>query len=133
VQSDLRRTLSANWICAVDEEFVLSMSDGRDTEASMLSREFQDPDWYIRADITDAEQAAALDAEAEEAVADEALEVLRVMGVTWPVCTEHDRPMMCCEGEWLCNGEPPHAVALVGDLGLPPDAAHLAVQPEPRG
>jgi hypothetical protein len=118
VQADLRRTLGGDWVCAIDQDFVLSISDGRDTEASMLSRELQDPAWYVNPDLTDAQQADTLDAEAAEAVADEALEVLEVMGTAWPLCAEQERPMTSCSGEWLCPGKPPHAVALVGDLGV---------------
>jgi hypothetical protein len=133
VQADLRRTLGGDWVCAVDEEFVLSISDGRDTEASMLSRELQDAAWYVSADFSDAQQAAALDADADEAIADESLEVLRAMGVTWPVCAEHDRPMMSCEGGWICNGKPPHAVAVVGDLGVDQASGLPSVESRQRG
>jgi hypothetical protein len=67
VQADLRRSLGADWVCAVDGDFILLISDGQRTEVSMLSRELEDSARYVRADLTDEQQAAALDAEADEA------------------------------------------------------------------
>lgn len=117
VEGDLRRTTGSEWACEVDDDFVLSVSSGEQTESVLLGRHVEDEAWYIREDATEEQQQAALDDEAAEAVAGEVLEVLRVFGRSWPVCGDHSRPIASCSGVWTCTGPPSHDVAEVGALG----------------
>ncbi len=117
VQADLQRTLDRKWSCTIDDTWVLTVGNNEQREVSALDDEVEDEEWYLGSDQTPVELAAALDAEAEEAVAIEAVEVLRVLGIEWPICGKHRRSMTNCEGSWVCNGPPTHDVALTGELG----------------
>jgi len=117
VESDLRRTLDPAWSCALDDDWVLTVNDGMRTEVSGLAGDVEDESWYFESDQTPSERAAAQAAEADELVATEVAEILRVLGVGWPVCPQHARLMSNCEGWWLCSGPPSHDVATAGTLG----------------
>ncbi len=117
VEADLQRTVDNGWSCTIDDTWVLTVGNAQQQEASALVDEVEDAAWYLGRDQTPVERAAALDADADEAVASEVVEVLRVLGIEWPTCGEHNRSMMNCSGDWICNGPPSHAVALAGELG----------------
>ena len=116
VEADLRRTTGRAWTCTVDDALVLTVSDGVRSEQVALVDEVEDEDWYAPAGATSTELAAGLDADADEVVATDVAEVLRVLGTTWPVCALHARAMGNCSGWWYCPGEPQHDVAEAGSL-----------------
>ncbi|KQS66544.1 hypothetical protein [Modestobacter sp. Leaf380] len=66
--------------------------------------------------VSPASMNASLDADADDAVAYEVSEGLADLGVTWPVCPDHQRPMGVCSGLWFCEGKPYHDLADVGHL-----------------
>jgi hypothetical protein len=117
VQADLQRTVDQGWSCTIDDTWVLAVGSAEQREFSALDDEVEDEAWYLGPGQTSVERAAALDADADEVVATEVVEVLRVLGIEWPTCGEHKRPMMNCEGSWICNGPPGHGVAVAGELG----------------
>jgi hypothetical protein len=123
VQADLRRTTDRAWTCALDGDLVLTVSDGVQSGQRVLVAEVEDEDWYAPAGATPAELSAGLDADADEMVATEVVEALRVMGVSWPVCVDHARAMGNCSGWWYCEGDVQHDVAEAGSL---PDSAAAA-------
>jgi hypothetical protein len=97
-------------------DYLLSITDGGLSARVQLEREVEDEDWFVRAEATPSELSAGLDADADEAVAYEVTEGLVDVGVTWPVCPDHQRAMGACSGLWYCEGEPYHDVAEVGSL-----------------
>jgi hypothetical protein len=117
VEADLQRTVDRGWSCTIDDTWVLTVGNADRQEVSALEDEVEDEEWYLGPDQTPLERAAALDADADEVVASEVVEVLRVLGIEWPLCGEHNRSMMNCSGDWICNGPPSHGVALAGELG----------------
>ena len=116
VEADLRRTTGRAWNCRLDDGLVLTVSDGVRSEQVVLVDEVEDQDWYAPTGATPAELGAGLDADADEVVATEVAEVLRVLGTTWPVCASHARVMANCSGWWYCPGDPQHDVAEAGSL-----------------
>ena len=116
VQRDLRRASGDAWECAVDGDYVLTLRRADATESVMLERDLEDEAWYVRAEFSDEQQASALDADADDVVASEAIEVLRVLGWSAPLCGDHNKPLSVCSGVWLCEGPPGHDVAVVGEL-----------------
>ncbi len=102
VQADLRRTTSRPWTCSVDGDYALSVTGGVVHERLLLEAEIEDEDWFLPAGVTAAEQSAGLDADADEMVASEVAEALRVLGITWLICVQHRRVMGACEGWWYC-------------------------------
>jgi hypothetical protein len=121
VEADLQRTLGSDWSCSIGDDYVLTVTGVGSRESSLLHSLVEDEAWYLPTGQTPEQQRAALEVDAEEAVACEVVEVMRVLGQAWPRCTEHGDSLTNCEGEWLCNGPPSHGIALVGALpGLAP-------------
>lgn len=115
VAADLRRALGPPWACRVDDDWVLAISDGPRTEVSLLDREVDDEQWFVNAHWSAEQQRGALAVEATEAVASEALEMLRVLDAGPLTCPTHGSGLDACEGVWFCGGG--HDVAFVGRLG----------------
>jgi hypothetical protein len=118
VEADLNRTLGASWTCTIDDQYRLTVAHGDQTEMSLLQSDVEDEQWYVKSDQAREERAAALEADADEAVATEVTEILHVMGIVWPTCPQHSEPLWNCEGWWGCNGPDSHDIALLGSLGL---------------
>jgi hypothetical protein len=116
VEADLRRTTGRSWSCSVDGQYVLAVTDGVQTVRVLLESEVEDEEWFVRDGSSAADLDAGLDADADELLASEVVEVLNSLGVAWPLCREHRGTMGACEGWWYCNGEPYHDVAGVGAL-----------------
>lgn len=116
VADDLNRTLDGPWRCDVSDDYLVTIDGPFGSESSALHPEVEDAAWFVRPDASDEEQAAGFEADAEEAVAQEVLELLDVLGVAWPICPEHGPRVGVCEGVWFCSGKPEHDVALVGSL-----------------
>ena len=117
VASDLERVSGKGWRCTLDDEYVLSVTFGEQSESTLLESSVEDEQWFVSPEMTPEQQAEALNADAAEAVAEEVLEVLRAAGWPSPLCDEHRRPLMVCGDVWLCNGPPGHDVAAIGHLG----------------
>ena len=124
VTADLRRVLGGSWSCRLDDDWVLTVSDGARTEASLLTGEIEDEAWYVNERWSDEDQRAALDAEAGEAVATEVIELLRVLGAGPLRCPQHGAELGSCEGVWYCEGVTGHDVALIGRLGVDGQSGH---------
>lgn len=116
VQGDLRRASGDDWECAVDGDYVLTLRRADATESVLPERDLEDEAWYVRPECSHEQQALALDADADEVVASEAIEVFRVLGWSAPHCGDHNRSLSLCTGVWLCQGPPGHDVAVVGEL-----------------
>lgn len=116
VQADLRRTTGKAWTCSVDGEYVLHVSDGAESQPVLLDSDVHDEHWFVPEGATPEQVDDGLDADAEELVAQEAAEALRLFDVEWPVCREHDRILGACSGWWYCGGQTYHDVAAVGSL-----------------
>lgn len=116
VVEDLNRTLDGPWRCDVSDEYIVTIDGPAGSESSALHPEVEDEAWYVRPDASEEEQEAGFEADAEEAVAQEVLELLEVLGIGWPICPEHGPQVGVCEGVWFCNGKPEHVVAVVGLL-----------------
>ena len=116
VQADLRRTTDPAWSCTLDEDLLLTVSDGVRSGQLLVVAEVEDEAWYAPSGATAAELGAGSDADAGGAVATAVAEALGTAGVSWPVCTDHVRAMGNCEGWWYCPGEPQHDVAETGSL-----------------
>lgn len=117
VDADLRRVLGPEWSCAVDDDWVFTVSDGARVERSLLSDEVEDEAWYVDEAWSPEVQKEALEVDAMEAVANEQLEVLRAMGDAQLTCPEHGVALGACQEVWLCNVRPDHDVAFIGQLG----------------
>ena len=124
VAADVRRVLGEPWSCWLDDDWVLTVSDGARTESSLLNSRVEDEAWYVNERWSDEDQRAALDAEAAEAVATEVVEILRVLGAGPLTCPQHDSRLGSCEGVWYCEGVNGHDVALVGRLGVDGQSGH---------
>lgn len=115
VQQDLRQTVDDDVNCSIDGEYVMTVRWRSRVESVALIEHVEDEAWFLDPAAPIDEQAAALDADADEVLAGEVQEVLRLWGMRWPACPQHRRVMICCSGDWLCEGPPTHA-AHVGAL-----------------
>jgi hypothetical protein len=131
VQADLRRTTGHPWTCTIDDDLVLTVSDGVRSEQLALVAEVEDEAWYAPAGATPGELGAGLDADADEVVGTEVAEALRALGLSWPVCADHARVLGNCSGAWCCPGEPQHDIAEAGQL--PGGAAGARPVPDSAG
>lgn len=120
IEADLRRTTGSPWRCTVNEDCQLTVGLGERRETCGLTVEVEEEDWFVGRAQTPDEVADGLAAEAEEFLAHEVADVLRVLGVTWPVCQEHGRIVSNCCGCWLCDGPPAHDLGSVGSLDHAP-------------
>ena len=114
VATDLRFALGDGWSCVVDDAFVLRVSGPSVTDQVALATHVTDldepdPTW------SKAQLSSVLEEDADEAIAGEALEVLRAVGVTGPRCEEHGEPLGSCLSVWICPVG--HDGPFVGDLG----------------
>jgi hypothetical protein len=72
-------------------------------------------DFFVPGSSWPAEQsAAALEQDADDIVASETLEALRVLDVEGPLCPQHRRPMDACSSVWTCPEG--HDGAFIGEL-----------------
>jgi hypothetical protein len=117
-EADLNGTLDGSWTSTIDDRYVLTISNGEVTEFGRIPSHIEDEDWYIKPDQTLEERATALQADADEAVATEAIEILRAVGILWPTCPQHCKQLWNCMGWWGCNGPESHDIARLGSLGL---------------
>ncbi|HEY7859658.1 MAG TPA: hypothetical protein VIC82_14265 [Candidatus Nanopelagicales bacterium] len=95
--------------------FVLSVSDGARVEDVILDADV-DEDSFNHEELSVEYFEHALDDDASETVAGEAIEVLNVWDLVWPICPLHERAMTPCSGVWVCNGPPVHDLADIGRL-----------------
>jgi hypothetical protein len=89
VQADLRRTLGSDWSCSIGDDYVLTVAGAGSAESALLDSLVEDEAWYLPAGQTIEQRRAALEVDAEEVVACEVVEVMRVLGQTSPHCSEH--------------------------------------------
>jgi hypothetical protein len=101
LSADLQVALGDGWVCAVDESLVLTVTGPAGSESTLLEREVADffvPD----ASWPEEQRVAALEEDADDVVASEALEVLRVLQVPGPVCPQHGEAFSSCSSVWVC-------------------------------
>lgn len=112
---DLNRTLSADWACSVDDDYVLTLQNAERLEAVLLESHVAVDNWPEAAWSKENAE-TTLEDDAAEMLCEEVAEILRVWDIEWPICSAHGQPMGCCSSVWFCNGPPYHDVALVGQL-----------------
>lgn len=116
-EQDLRTALGPTWSCVLEDDLVLTVTDGTRTERSMLPAEVSDESWYVNSAWSESEQQAVLESEAMEVVALEVQEILDVLDRARLACPEHHGDLEACTHVWYCRDG--HDVALVGRLGAP--------------
>ena len=92
VQDDLRRTTGRLWSCVVGDDYVMSVTEGRRVEQVLLEAEVEEEEWFLPSGLEASELDGSLDADADEVVGGDTAQVLRVMGIWWPVCGARRRP-----------------------------------------
>lgn len=117
IEHDARAALAGAWTVAVDDRYVLTVHRDDLCEQVLLGDTVDEDSWPRDAWALDRRD-TTLELEAAEAVADEFLEVLRLLDVTWPSCAQHHLTASHCSGEWICAGSPVHGIALFGALQL---------------
>jgi hypothetical protein len=114
VAADLRRTVTGDWSCVVTADYVLTVRRLPREEQVQLDGQVCEDAWPPQA-WSDQYREGTLDDDASEIVVGEITEVLRLWGLTWPVCRQHQRQQSTCSGVWFCDGPPYHEIP-VGQL-----------------
>jgi hypothetical protein len=100
----------------VADDYTLHVTDGARNERVLLEADVEDAEWFVPEGASAAEVNDGLNADADEVLASEVVEIMRALGITWPVCPVHGHAMGACSGWWYCNGGAGHDVAAVGSL-----------------
>lgn len=114
--ADLHRTLGDAWLCAVEADYSLVLTGPGVREAVQLDAEIEDEEWYVRPEFSQQDQADALDAAAEDLVANETIEVFDSLGRSWPLCPQDGQVAGNCDGSWYCSASHEHDLGVVGEL-----------------
>jgi hypothetical protein len=93
VEADLRRTTQQPWTCFVADDYTLHVTAGGLSSKVLLEADVEDEEWFAPAEASPADVDDGLDADADELLASEAVELMRVLGITWPVCPDHSQVM----------------------------------------
>ena len=114
IAQDLARTTTERWSCEVDDDLVLTVARGERQEQVLIDRRVVEESWPLDAWSDEHHQFTLVD-DATETVAEEVRQVLRVWGITWPICPFHDERLFVCGTTWVC-GPGRHDMAAVGEL-----------------
>ena len=114
--ADLHRTLGEAWRCSIAGDRTLTLTGPDVQEAVLLDSQVEDEDWYVRPEFSPQDQAEALNAAADDLVANTVSEVFDSLGTPWPVCPEHEQAAGNCDGSWYCASAETHDLGLLGEL-----------------
>lgn len=116
LSADLRRVLGGGWDVRVEEGLIMVVSDGERTERVLVDDAVNLEAWPDDA-WSDTYRDSTLQDDASEAVSGELFEVLRLWGVDFSPCPEHESSLVdVCSMTWVCPGPPSHDLAALGSL-----------------